>query len=113
MVRHGEHYGVDIVARHHLAVIVVSFAVRVVVVFVDGVHGLFQRAFVQIAGGDDLTVLFGHEALCVARTHHAPADNANDDSIGGRRPPVLAERAGGNQSRGGNGGGRGPDKAPS
>ena len=54
IVRHGQHDGVDVLAGHHLAVIVVGLAVLVLVVAVDLVQGLLEMVLVQVAGGDDL-----------------------------------------------------------
>jgi len=46
MVRHGEHEGVNVVAGHQLAVIVVGFAVFVAVMAVDLVQRRLQAMFV-------------------------------------------------------------------
>ena len=104
VVRHGEHHRVDVLPGHHLPVVVVSFAITVVIMPVDRVHGLLQGPLVQVAGGDDLTVLLGHEALGVARPHHAPANDAHHDAIGGRGVAVFAERTGGDKRRPSDGG---------
>ena len=88
VVWEGEHDGVDIGAGHELAEVVIGFAVAVFVVAVDGVGGGGEVLLVDVAGGDDLAVSFGEEFIGVAGAHHAPADDAHGEAIGGG---VLAE----------------------
>ena len=57
MIGNGDHDGVDIVARHHLAVIVVGGAVLIAVVGVDGVDSLLQMVLLDVACGDNLAVI--------------------------------------------------------
>ena len=110
MIRNGEHHRVDVVSRHHLAVVMVGFTVGVAIVLVDGVHGLLQRAFVQVARGHDLTIVLGHEAIRVGRAHHAPTDDADDNALGGRGVSVFAQSARGNNCRRSDRRGSGSDK---
>ena len=77
MVRHGQHHGVNVLARHHLAVIVVGLAVLVLVMAVDLVQRLLEMVLVQVAGGDDLAVFHAQKRLRVAGALHAPAHHAH------------------------------------
>ena len=71
-----------------------------------------MRPFIQVAGGDHLAILLRHEHSCVVRPLHPPADDADDDASGRRRPALLAQSAGGNdQWRGDGCAGRGEKMA--
>src|SRR4030095_10464483 len=67
---------------HHLAEIVIGFAIFVAVILVDGVHSLVEIPFVQIARGDDLAIFLSHQTFRVAWSHHAPAQHAHRDAAG-------------------------------
>jgi hypothetical protein len=94
VVRHRQHDGVDVRARHHFPVIVVRFAILVVVMVVDGVHRRLQMVLVQITCGHDLAVLQPKKGLRVARTLHSPSDHAQGDALGRRGPVIATQRAG-------------------
>ena len=102
VVGDGEHDGVDVFGGHHFAIVVVGAAVGVFVVAVDGFEGGLEVLFVDVTGGDDLAVGFGEEFVGVAGSHHAPADDAHGDAIGGG---VLAEDGGGDDGGKADGGG--------
>lgn len=102
VVGDGEHDGVDVFGGHHFAIVVVGAAVGVFVVAVDGLEGGLEVLFVDVTGGDDLAVGFGEEFVGVAGAHHAPADDAHGDAIGGG---VLAEDGGGDNGGEADGGG--------
>ena len=90
VVRQREHDGIDVLAGHHLAVIVVAFAVFVLVMAVDGLQRFLQVAFVDVTGGHDLTILLLEKFVRVARAHHPPAKDGHGDAIG---RGILAEHA--------------------
>src|SRR5262245_53396510 len=97
MVGDRDHHRVNILAREHLAIIVIRFAVLVVVVLVDCIDGLLQRTLVEIAGGHNLAILFGHQHAGIVRTLHAPADDADNDALRGSNTLVASEGAGRNE----------------
>ena len=113
MVRHREHHGVNILAREHLAIIVVRLAVFVAVVGVDVVERALEPVLVQIANGDDLAVFVGHERVGVAGPHAAPTNRADGDALRRRRPASASESRGGNDGRGGDRHAGGGQKAAS
>ena len=111
MIRHGDHHGVDVRPRHHFAVIVIRFAILVLVVPIDGVHRRREMVFVNVTRRDHLAVRFSHEIAGIARTLHAPADDAHGDAFRGSRAPIRSQRAGGDDGRCRHGGGGGGNKA--
>ncbi len=95
MVRHGQHDGINIIARHHFAVIPVARAILVAVMAVDRVECRVQMMRVEIAGGTDhLAITLREERSRVARPLHAPTDDAQRDAFRRGRPVSAAERAG-------------------
>ena len=105
MIRHGEHHRVDVRAGHHLAVIVIGFAVLVFVFLVNLVRGRFQVILVDVAGSDHLAVSLPHEILGVAGALHAPANHAHRDAFRRSRAAVCAESTGRNDCGRSDGGG--------
>ena len=92
VVRDRNHDRVDVLARHHLAIIVVGLAVRVAVTLVDRVHGGLEVILVQITGGHHLAVLLLHEGTGISRSLHAPAKHGHGDLAG--RCVLPANRSG-------------------
>ena len=98
MIRHGQHDGINVLAGHHLAVIVVGLAVLVLVVAVDCVHRLLEMLIVQVAGGDYLAVFHVQEFTGVAGPLHAPADHTQRDAPG-RGGCILPAQGAGRDDR--------------
>src|SRR6266567_2633855 len=103
MVRHSEHDGINVLARHHLAIIMIRFAVLVLVMAVDRVEGGLQVLLVNVASGHNLAVRVAEEGPGVAWPLHPPTDDAHRDAIGRRRRATAAQGAGWDD--GGRGGG--------
>ena len=99
VIRHGQHDGVNVVARHHFAVIVAGLAVLVFIKLVDFVDGALQMAPVQIAGGNHLAVLGVQKLIGVVRPLPAPADHAEVDAVGRPRAIAHPDGAAGNKNR--------------
>src|SRR5690606_25390608 len=91
VVRQGQHYGINVAPGHDLTVVVVAFAVGVFIGTIDGGDGLFQIAFINVAGGQHAAVGLGQEFVGVTGSHHAPADHGHGDLVGGG---VLAQNPG-------------------
>ena len=81
VVRHCNHHGVNVRARHQFAVVVVRLAVLVFVMVVDRPDRLPQMIFVQVTRGDDLAVVQSEKRFRVSRSLHAPAHHAERDAI--------------------------------
>src|SRR6266705_3072999 len=103
MVRHSEHDGINVLARHHLAIIMIRFAVLVLVMAVDRVEGGLQGLLVNVASGHNLAVRVAEEGPGVAWPLHTPTDHAHRDAIGRRDGASPTQGAGGNDSRRGSG----------
>lgn len=113
VIRHRQHHGVNVVTRHHFAVIMIGRAVFVLIMVVDCVHRGLQMFLVQVARGDHLAIVLVKEGLGVARSLHAPTDDTQRDAVG--RPGTPGQTggtAGENQRQSERGAGGGNETAP-
>ncbi len=103
VVGYGDHDGVDIVAGHQLAIVVIGFAVGVAVFAVDCIDGGLKVVFVDVACGDDLAIWQLQKCLGVRGAHHAPADNAYSDAVRRGRTGLTPDPTGQNGGGAGSG----------
>src|SRR5580765_6041547 len=109
MIRHGNHYSIDVFSRHDFAKIVIFFAVLVFVILVDDPDSVREMILVDIASGDRLAILVLQKRLEVIHAHTATPDNAQSDAFGRRR---CSPRTGSNVRGGQSGAGKGEEFPP-
>ena len=91
MIRGADCHRIDVVTRQQFAEVGISLAILVRIALVDRLPCFLNVVFVDVAGGHDQGVGFGHERFHVERSLPTDADAAHDDAIAGRDASVKAK----------------------
>jgi hypothetical protein len=83
MIGHGDHHGIDVVARKQLTIIVIAFAILGPVIVVNHLDRGLQMIRIDIACRHHLAIIRRQKGLRVARPLPAHADHAKIDAVVG------------------------------